>query len=232
MRWPALLNARDRHEVVFTRNITESLNLMAHSYGRGVLKPGQAVVISGMEHHSNIVPWQLLRDERGIELRVAPITDAGELDMDGVRGAAGRRQGRPGVDDAHVQRAGHLHAGRTHRADRACAWRQGAVRRRAGGGASARRCAGAGLRFLCLHRAQAVWTDRHRRAVGPPRTAGRDAAVPGRRRDDFVGLVRALHLGRGAAQVRGRHAADPGRHRAEGGDRLRAVDRLRRDRRA
>jgi cysteine desulfurase / selenocysteine lyase len=78
----ALLNARDRHEVVFTRNITESLNLMAHSYGRGVLKPGQAVVISGMEHHSNIIPWQLLRDERGIEMRVAPITDAGELEMD------------------------------------------------------------------------------------------------------------------------------------------------------
>jgi cysteine desulfurase / selenocysteine lyase len=78
----ALLNARDRHEVVFTRNITESLNLMAHSYGRGVLKPGQAMVISGMEHHSNIIPWQLLRDERGIEMRVAPITDAGELDMD------------------------------------------------------------------------------------------------------------------------------------------------------
>jgi cysteine desulfurase/selenocysteine lyase len=60
----ALLNARDRREVVFTRNITESLNLMAHSYGRGVLKPGQAVLISGMEHHSNIIPWQLLRDER------------------------------------------------------------------------------------------------------------------------------------------------------------------------
>jgi len=78
-----LLNVRDRHEVVFTRNITESLNLMAHSYGRGVMKPGQAVVISGMEHHSNIIPWQLLRDERGIELRVAPISDAGELDMQG-----------------------------------------------------------------------------------------------------------------------------------------------------
>src|SRR5882762_934206 len=51
----ALMNARDRHEVVITRNVTESLNLMAHSYGRGVLKPGQAVLISGMEHHSNIV---------------------------------------------------------------------------------------------------------------------------------------------------------------------------------
>jgi cysteine desulfurase/selenocysteine lyase len=77
----ALINANDTHEVVFTRNITESLNLMAHSYGRGILKPGQAVLVSGMEHHSNIVPWQLLRDECGIELRVVPVTDAGELDM-------------------------------------------------------------------------------------------------------------------------------------------------------
>ncbi len=77
----ALMNAPDRHEIVFVRNSTEALNLVAHSYGRGVLRPGQAVVISAMEHHSNIVPWQMLRDERGIELRVAPITDAGELDM-------------------------------------------------------------------------------------------------------------------------------------------------------
>ncbi len=77
----SLMNASDRHEIVLTRNVTESLNLMAHSYGRGVMRPGQAVVISAMEHHSNIVPWQMLRDERGIELRVAPITDAGELDL-------------------------------------------------------------------------------------------------------------------------------------------------------
>src|ERR1700760_1883817 len=77
----ALMNANDRSEVIFTRNSTESLNLMAHSYGRGVMKRGQAVLISGMEHHSNIVPWQLLRDSHGIELRVAPITDSGELDM-------------------------------------------------------------------------------------------------------------------------------------------------------
>jgi len=76
-----LINARDRHEVVFTGNSTGAINLVAHSYGRGVLKPGQAVVISAMEHHSNIVPWQMLRDAHGIELRVAPITDTGELDM-------------------------------------------------------------------------------------------------------------------------------------------------------
>jgi cysteine desulfurase/selenocysteine lyase len=77
-----LLNANDRSEIVFTHNSTEAINLLAHSYGRGVLKPGQAVVISDMEHHSNIVPWQMLREDRGIELRVAPITDAGELDME------------------------------------------------------------------------------------------------------------------------------------------------------
>jgi cysteine desulfurase / selenocysteine lyase len=76
-----LMNANDRSEIIFTGNITGSLNLMAHSYGRGVMKRGQAVVISGMEHHSNIVPWQLLRDSHGIELRVAPVTDSGELDM-------------------------------------------------------------------------------------------------------------------------------------------------------
>jgi cysteine desulfurase/selenocysteine lyase len=76
-----LLNARDRHEIVFTRNSTEAINLVAHSYGRGILRPGDAVLISEMEHHANIVPWQMLRDAHGIELRVAPILDSGELDL-------------------------------------------------------------------------------------------------------------------------------------------------------
>ncbi len=76
-----LLNAADRSEIVFTNSSTGSINLLAHSYGRGILKPGQAVLISGMEHHSNIVPWQMARDAHGIELRVANITDAGELDI-------------------------------------------------------------------------------------------------------------------------------------------------------
>ena len=76
-----LLNAADRHEIVFVRNSTEAINLVANSFGRGILRPGQAVMISEMEHHSNIVPWQMLRDAHGIELRVAPITDAGELDL-------------------------------------------------------------------------------------------------------------------------------------------------------
>jgi cysteine desulfurase/selenocysteine lyase len=76
-----LLNAPDRHEIVFTRNSTEAINLVAHSYGRGILRPGDAVLISEMEHHANIVPWQMLRDAHGIELRVAPILESGELDL-------------------------------------------------------------------------------------------------------------------------------------------------------
>ncbi len=77
----ALMNAPDREEIVFVRNSTEAINLVAHCFGRHMLKPGQAVLISGMEHHSNIVPWQMLRDAHGTSLRVAPITDSGELDM-------------------------------------------------------------------------------------------------------------------------------------------------------
>ncbi len=79
-----LLNAPSRDEIVFAKNTTEGINLVAHSYGRGIMKPGQAVVISEMEHHANLIPWQMLRDVHGIELRVAPITDAGELDMAGL----------------------------------------------------------------------------------------------------------------------------------------------------
>jgi cysteine desulfurase/selenocysteine lyase len=91
----ALLNAPSRDEIVFTRNSTEAINLVAHSYGRGVLRPGQAVLITQMEHHANIVPWQMLRDAHGIELRIAPITDAGELDMDAL--AALLADGRVGL---------------------------------------------------------------------------------------------------------------------------------------
>jgi cysteine desulfurase/selenocysteine lyase len=89
------LNAGSEREIVFTKSSTEAINLVAHSYGRGVLKPGQAVVISEMEHHANLVPWQMLRDAHGIELRVACVTDAGELDMDDL--AAKLADGKVGL---------------------------------------------------------------------------------------------------------------------------------------
>ncbi len=76
------LGAADAREVVFTRNSTEAINLVAHSYGRGAMRPDRAVLISEMEHHANIVPWQMLRDERGVELRVCRVTEAGEIDLE------------------------------------------------------------------------------------------------------------------------------------------------------
>lgn len=74
------INARSPREIVYTRNTTESINLVAYSWGRANLSAGDAVLITEMEHHSNIVPWQLLRDEIGFELRVVPVTDEGYLD--------------------------------------------------------------------------------------------------------------------------------------------------------
>jgi cysteine desulfurase/selenocysteine lyase len=80
----AFLNAESRDEIVFTRNATESINLVAYTYGRAMLKPGDAVVVSEMEHHANIVPWQMLRDSHGVELRIVKITDGGEIDFESL----------------------------------------------------------------------------------------------------------------------------------------------------
>jgi cysteine desulfurase/selenocysteine lyase len=76
------LGAANSSEIIFTRGTTESINLVAHSYGRSHVQAGDEVLITAIEHHSNIVPWQMLCEERGVRLRVAPINDAGELQMD------------------------------------------------------------------------------------------------------------------------------------------------------
>jgi cysteine desulfurase/selenocysteine lyase len=74
-----LLNAADASEIIFVRGATEGINLVAQTYGRTSVHAGDEVLITGMEHHSNIVPWQILCDEKGARLRVAPISDSGEL---------------------------------------------------------------------------------------------------------------------------------------------------------
>ena len=76
------LNARSTNEIIFTRGTTESINLLAASFGEACMKEGDEVILSVMEHHSNIVPWQLLRDRRGIVIRVIPMNDRGELLLD------------------------------------------------------------------------------------------------------------------------------------------------------
>ena len=84
-------NAREAREVIFTRNATEGINLVAQTFGRTQVGAGDEIVITGMEHHSNIVPWQLLREQTGATLRVAPITDDGELEWDELERLVGPR---------------------------------------------------------------------------------------------------------------------------------------------
>jgi cysteine desulfurase/selenocysteine lyase len=76
------INARESREVIYTRGTTDAVNLVMHGFGRAFLKEGDEIIISQLEHHSNIVPWQMLRDEKGIKLQVIPCNDAGELLID------------------------------------------------------------------------------------------------------------------------------------------------------
>ncbi len=76
------INARHRHEIVFTRGTTESINLVASSFGKAFLNEGDEVIVSGMEHHSNIVPWQLACEQAGAQLKVIPFSDEGILDIE------------------------------------------------------------------------------------------------------------------------------------------------------
>ncbi len=85
------LGASGADEIVFTRGTTESLNLVAQAWGRSNVGPGDEVLITGMEHHSNIVPWQLLCEATGATLRAVPVTDAGALDLDGLERLLGPR---------------------------------------------------------------------------------------------------------------------------------------------
>ncbi len=84
-------NAREAREVIFTRNATEGINLVAQTFGRTQVGAGNEIVITGMEHHSNIVPWQMLCQQTGATLRVAPITDDGELEWDELERLVGPR---------------------------------------------------------------------------------------------------------------------------------------------
>lgn len=78
------VGARSREEVIFTRGTTESINLVAYSFLRPILQPGDEILVSRMEHHANIVPWQLVAADTGAKVVPAPITDTGELDVEGM----------------------------------------------------------------------------------------------------------------------------------------------------
>ena len=102
-RVAGFLNAASPREIVFTRGTTEAINLVAQSWGRSALRAGDEILITGMEHHSNIVPWQLLAAQTGATVRAVPITDTGELDLDAFDRLLGDRTRLLAV--AHVSNA-------------------------------------------------------------------------------------------------------------------------------
>ena len=75
------INAKEAEEIIFTRGVTESINLVAASYGRAFLNPGDEIIISGLEHHSNIVPWQLIAEQKGAIIKDIPVNENGELNI-------------------------------------------------------------------------------------------------------------------------------------------------------
>ncbi|TFG96663.1 MAG: aminotransferase class V-fold PLP-dependent enzyme, partial [Myxococcales bacterium] len=87
----AFLGAPEAREVVFVRGTTEAINLVAHSFGRARVGAGDEVLVTQMEHHSNIVPWQMLCEEKGARLRVVPVDDRGDLRLDAIEALLGPR---------------------------------------------------------------------------------------------------------------------------------------------
>ena len=78
----AFINASDEREIIFTSGTTDAINLVMHGYGRKMIGPGDEIILTTLEHHSNIVPWQILAEEKGAKIRIVPINDAGELLID------------------------------------------------------------------------------------------------------------------------------------------------------
>ena len=81
----SFINANSEQEIIFVRGVTEAINLVASSYGRAFIKKGDEIIISGLEHHSNIVPWQIICEEKKAILKVIPVTDEGELDIEAFK---------------------------------------------------------------------------------------------------------------------------------------------------
>ncbi len=218
------INAASTREVVFTRNATEGVNLVAQTFGRTRLGPGDEVVISAMEHHSNIVPWQMVCRERGATLRVIPIDRRWCAPAGRIRAAA-RTEDEARVGGSPLERARDAQSRATDDCIGAPAGGPGPRGRRPGGQSPGGGRPGARRRLLRVHRPQAVRADRYWRAVRPRASARGDAAVPGRRRHDQLGHLREDDVQRAALQVRGGDAEHRRRRGAGGGHGLRHRDR-------
>ena len=200
------------HEVVFTKNTTESLNLVAHSWGRANLRAGDAILLTEMEHHANIVPWMIISEELGgLDIRYIPIDDRGRLVLDGLDALVDgvKLVGITAMSNvlgtipplAQVAEVAHR-AGAIVVADGAQLVPHAPVD-----------VGALGVDFLAYLGAQDDGPDRSRGPVGPGRAARRHGAVPGRRRHDPRRQARLLPPGAAAGTLRGRDTA----HRRGGG---------------
>ncbi len=185
------INAEAREEVIFTHGTTESINLVAHSWGQANVKAGDEILLTEMEHHSNIVPWQQLAERTGASIRWAPITDDGLLDFKEFDRLLTKRTKLVAV--AAVSNV----LGTINPIEEICA--AGTRGRRCGVGRCRPACAAFadrraldGRGFCGVQRAQDARADRGGDFVGPARTVGCDAAVSGGRQHDSASAHRRL----------------------------------------
>ena len=202
------VNAPSSRELIFTRNATEGLNLVAYAWGLTNLGPGDLVVVTELEHHSNFVPWQYIAKRTGAEFRMITLTDSGELDLDGLDAIAADGEVKV-VATNLVSNA----LGTVNPVDRLTAWahEQGAIMVVDAAQAAPHRAVDVqalGCDFLAFSAHKMCGPSGVGRALGPPRAARGDGAVQPRRPHDPQGAVRGDDLGRPPAQVRGRHVAD------------------------
>jgi len=181
------IGAPSAEQIIFTRNATEALNLLAYAYGRTFLQAGDAIVLSELEHHANLVPWLILAKERGLTLKFIPLAPDGTLDLGALDALLTPRVKL--VSFAHVSSVLGTITDPRPIVARARGWREGDCRCLPVGATYADRCCRARLRFPGVLRPQDAWADRHRRALREPRPARRHAAVPDWRRHDQRRLV-------------------------------------------
>ena len=225
------VNARRTEEIIFTRNVTEAINLVASSWGEPNIKEGDEIVISIMEHHSNIVPWHFLRERHGAVIKWAPVDDDGNFLIDEFEKLLTQAH-QAGRDHPDVERARHHRAGQGSRQARARARHSRAGRRRQGAVHLPVDVQDLDCDFYVFtgHKVYGptgigVLYAKHEHLVAMRPFNGGGEMI----REVARGLG---HLWRSAAQVRGRHAPDRRGDRAWRCDRLRQFDRQGAHRRA
>ena len=162
----ALVNAPDVREIIFVRNATEAINLVAYSWGLSNLGPGDLVVVTELEHHSNFVPWQYIAGRTGAKLAMIPLTDEGELDLSTLDAIAAQGTIKVVATNQVSNSLGTINPVEKLVALGARPGRDLRLRRRAVGAAHDGRRAGARRRLRRDLRAQDVRPERHRRALG------------------------------------------------------------------